>query len=545
MISDSEPVTASPVDREPEQAQSSCSVGAFTTRRRGSVPVEFFKTPNSYYAFDPSRIVFLEVDELAYQLLSNRNFAGKEVSELAPALPGYTEGEIRERLSDIKDIQAQGFLNYNEFTRLNPYTLSDIKKHLDSDLKSIYLNLTSQCNLDCSYCVYGGGYDNFDNLKHVEMSWDTAQKAIDFLLPKTTGEGPLRIDFFGGEPLLAFPLMKRIVAELKKRMKGRDQKLNFYICTNGTVMNDDILDFLLENNVYLQISIDGDRETHDSKRKFKGLNRGSFDKILENLQLLYQRDPDYFSRQVKLKSVITTDSLYSDERDFFQNPLIKRLKDEKKVTMINQSPQFNIEKDGDFFDRMRRLSDVLLKKKGASTMKELTEGLNFHMYGLFYMTFYEFFPIQIHSRLHYNPDDPMPFVKDCLIGIEGCVNVDGSISICYKANSFIIGNVREQAWYYDKIEAYHTQRYRCSDSCKSCFIQRFCNMCYEGISARGKDVEISVKNFCNFNRQYFRLIFETMLQVMENNPKLWDVLQHMAEKEEKHLESKRKKNQES
>jgi uncharacterized protein len=545
---DSRQISTSPRNREPEQTHPTNHPVADSIGQTGTLPVEFFKTPNSFYVFDPGHIVFLEIDELTYNLLSvlqsNRNLEAREVSELSAALPDYSEEEIRESLDDIQDIKSQGFLNYFEFSRHNPYQMSDIKKHLNSALKSIYLNLTSKCNLDCSYCVYGGGYENFDSLKHVEMSWETAQKAIDFLLPKTNEKESLRIDFFGGEPLLAFPLMKRITVDLKERMKGRDQQLKFYTCTNGTVMSDDILDFLLENNVFLQISIDGDRETHDSNRKFKGLNRGSFDKIFENLQIIYDRDPDYFDTNVKLKSVITTDSLNSDERDFLQNPLIKRLHERKQITMINQNPQFSVEKDGDFFDRMRHLAEVLLQKRDISTLDELTEGLNFHMYGLFYMTFYEFFPIQIQPRMYYDREDPMPFTKDCLIGIEGCVNVDGSISVCYQANSFIIGNVHEQTWYYDKIEAFHTQRYSCSESCKHCFIQRFCNMCYEGISARDKGVEESIKNFCNFKRQYFRLIFDTMLQVMENNPNLWNVLQEMLEKEENHFKNKSKSKKE-
>ncbi|MCP4215200.1 MAG: hypothetical protein GY765_11110 [bacterium] len=325
------------------------------------------------------------------------------------------------------------------------------------------------------------------------------------------------------------------MAELKERMKGRDQELGFYICSNGTVMNDDIRDFLLENNFNLQISIDGDQQTHDSKRKFKSTGTGSFGKIVENLQTLYDRDPAYFETQVKMKSVVTTDSLDSDGRNFFKHPLIKILNEKGRITLINQAPQHNVEKDGDFFERMRRLSEILLQKKDMSTLEELTADLNYQAKGLFYSTFYEFFTIQVMPRMYFGPGDPVPFSKDCLIGIEGCVNVDGSMSICYKSNSFIIGNVHEQTWYFDAVEEYHTKRYSRSESCKHCYLQRFCNMCYDGLSAKDGRLEESLNNYCNFKRHYFRVIFETMLQIMENNPNMWDVLEDMADKEDKRL----------
>ncbi|MCP4217777.1 MAG: hypothetical protein GY765_24260, partial [bacterium] len=159
--------------------------------------MEFFTTPGAYYAFDPAHIVFMEIDELAYNLLSNRNLMGKSISQLSAALPQFSQEKIMESLVEIAEIQAQGFLTYREFQRFNPYTIADIKKHLHSELKSLYFNLTSKCNLSCSYCVYGGDYENMSSLDHVEMPRETALKAIDFLLPKTTKKGPLRIDFFG------------------------------------------------------------------------------------------------------------------------------------------------------------------------------------------------------------------------------------------------------------------------------------------------------------------------------------------------------------
>ncbi len=509
-----------------------------STRQWGLLPVEFFKTAESFYVFDPGRSVFLEVDELVFKILSIQKLTKRSFGELVVDLPEHSEDAIREALEGLEEIEAQGFLVPTHFERLNPYTLPEIKGHLNGSLKGLYLNLTSKCNLACSYCVYGGDYENHSHLKQEEMDWETAEKAIEFLLPKTYKDGPLRIDFFGGEPLLALPLMKRIVAELKEKMVSRNQELGFYVCTNGTVMNDKIIDFLLENNFYIQISIDGNRDLHNSKRKFRTGHTGSFEKIMENLQALHDRDPEFFKTHVRLKSVITTDSLDSDGKGFLEIPLVRQLREGKQFTMINQSQQYNLKKDGDFFDRIRNLGETLLQKRDVSTIEELVADFNFRKRGLFYSTFYEFFPIQVHNRLYFDLDEPVPFAKDCLIGIEGCVNVDGSISICYKSNTFIIGNVIEKTWYLDKIEEFHRKRYNRSKSCKNCFVQRFCRLCYEGISNKDNGMEESLTNFCEFNRYYYRLIFGIMLQVMDNNPNLWNEMQRLADEEEERIKRK-------
>jgi sulfatase maturation enzyme AslB (radical SAM superfamily) len=154
------------------------------------------------------------------------------------------------------------------------------------------------------------------------------------------------------------------------------------------------------------------------------------------------------------------------------------------------------------------------------------------------MTFYEFFQIQIVDSLYFDINEPVPFSKDCMIGIEGCVNVDGSISICYKADTFIIGNVVENTWYFDKIDEFHKIRYS-RPGCKYCFVQRFCKLCYEKLSGKQDQLQASIQNYCEFNRYYYRVIFEYMLKITERNPGLWDELQKQAEEEKEYLMKRR------
>jgi sulfatase maturation enzyme AslB (radical SAM superfamily) len=234
--------------------------------------------------------------------------------------------------------------------------------------------------------------------------------------------------------------------------------------------------------------------------------------------------------------VLSTESLDTDGTDFFNIPLIKTICDLKRFSVLNQSPHYNLKKDQDFFTRMNKLGELLLLKKDVSNREELLEGLSYKQKLLFYLTFVEFFQIQITNSLCFDIDQPIPFMKDCLIGFEGCVNVDGSISICYKADTFIIGSVIKNTWYLDKIDEFHKKRYKLPE-CKYCYVQRFCKFCYDKINGKEDQFKNSIKNYCEFTRYYYRVIFEYMLKIMENNPNLWDELQKDAENE--YLERKR------
>jgi uncharacterized protein len=506
------------------------------------LPVELFEIPDSYYVFDANHVIFLEINDVVFKIISTLSHETKNFNELVEDLPEHSSQEIRKALDEIEGIQKnQGFLKMHDFKRDKPYTISDIKKNLTSNLNGLYLNITSKCNLSCFYCIFGGDYTDQYALQQKEMTWDTAQKAIEFFFSRARKEGRLRVDFFGGEPLLSFPLMERIVKSIKERIFHRNQELIISVSSNGTVMNDKILDFLIKHDVLFQVSIDGEKEIQDAKRKFKRNNIGSFDTILQNLQLIFDRNPDYYYNRVSLKAVLTTESLEAGDKGFLKIPLIATLNNKKRFSMLNQRPHFDLKKDTDFFSRIHKLAEILLKKQGSHSIEELIDGLDYKKKYLFYHTFYEFFQVQVVNSLYFDIEQPVPFSKDCMIGIEGCVNVDGSISICYKSSNFIIGNVVENTWYFDRIEEFNNKRYSLTE-CKSCFIKRFCKLCYEKLDGEKGQFSSSLQKFCDYNRHYYRVIFEYMLKILEKNPDLWGEMQKIAEKNKEYLEKKRSGN---
>ncbi len=497
------------------------------------LPAAFFKANETFYIFDINHVNFLEVTKIIFDVASFIQQSPKDCHQLAAALPEYSVEDIRDALCEIEEIQRQSFLKPMSFQRNNRYSLDEIKKNLTTNLEGLYLNITSKCNLSCSYCIFGGKYENQPSLDQQEMSWDVAQKAIDFFFSNARQEGRLRVDFFGGEPLMAFPLMKRITESLEEKTAQRKQELLISISSNGTLLNDQIIDFLIKHNVLYQISIDGDKEIHDLNRKFKTSDIGTFDTILKNLQRIFDKNEEYFKKMVRLKAVITTESLDIGGISFFEIPLIKILKERRSCSILNKSPQYDLEKDQDFFLRIDKLAQSLLQKKDTSTVEELLEGLNYKKKNLFYLTLYNFFQVQV-VNASFGLDQTIPFLKDCLIGIQGCVNIDGGISICYNSKTFIIGDVLKNTWYFDKIEEFHKKRYGIPD-CKNCFIQRFCYLCYEKLNGNNDQFDASVKKYCEFNRHYYRTIFDYMLKIVGNNPNLWNEIQIIIETEQKLL----------
>lgn len=492
------------------------------------LPVELFQVDDEYYVFDLNKVIFLQVDNVSVDVLSLLKKNIYNINDIVQLLPGHSARDIKDALSDIKAFQGEGYFKPMDFQRQNRFTQAEIKDKLNSKLNGMFLNITSKCNLSCSYCILSGKYAHHTGLNQQDMTWDIARKAIDFFLSRASREGCFRIDFFGGEPLLAFPMIKRIVRDLKDKFLQRNQELMITITSNGTIMNEEIVDFLCENNVLLQFSIDGSKKLHDSNRKFRGSDVGSFDTILKNLQLIADRSSEYFFNKLRVKAVITTESIEISDEEFFNIPLISSLIEKKRFTMINKIPHYDLKKDQDYFLRIHKIAEILLQKKDASNMKELLDGLTYKSKNLYYATLNNFFDIQVLNYLHYDLDQPIPFSKNCLIGIEGAVKTDGSISICNNADTFIIGNVIEDTWYFDKIFEYDKMRYSLTN-CKHCFVQRFCDFCYEKINVRETNIDSQIQHFCQFTRYYFRTIFNYMLKIMKRNPKLWNETQKMAE----------------
>jgi uncharacterized protein len=493
------------------------------------LPVELFDLGDSYYAFDARNVCFVELNKTAFDMLTVLRERTANVNELVDLLPGHSKRDIRDAHEQIVAEQADGLLAPYHFRRLKRHEDDQYEHVLSQRMGGFTIFVTTRCNLGCSYCIYGGQYEQHEELTQQPMPWETLKATMDFLAAHSKASESIRLDFFGGEPLMAFPMIQRGVNYLKSILPADGPRVIVTITSNGTILTDAILDFLLEHDVYIQFSIDGGQGSHDLHRPFKHSKRGSFQNILRNLQRIHDRDPEYFRRNMRLKGVIVGDTLDVDDTEFFNHPLIRTVVDGGHFILLDLEPHYDLSKDGAYFERLDSLGRTLLQMRGLETEADLLSRLNVKQRSFYHDTFGRFFEAQAVNRVYFGDADTTPFTKGCLTGYqEGAVSANGDISICLKSAkgaNFVIGNVLEGRWYYEKMQRLNTVFHEDWTGCSSCFVQKICDLCYEKLNGEAGQWVAGRSNFCEFNRERHRVIFRLMLRVMRNNPKLWNWLE--------------------
>lgn len=227
------------------------------------------------------------------------------------------EGRIPAGKKCLSKYIEEGLLQRRKAIEIKHPWSDDVEYCAMNKVRELILQVTQQCNLRCSYCSYSGNYYNREHSDR-RMPFDMAKKAIDFYFDHTGDTDELSIAFYGGEPLLEFPLIQKCVAYSEERVK--DKNLKFYITTNGTLLTDKEISFFVEHNFVLTISLDGKKEEHDINRKFRN-GKGSFDLIIQNLQRMKSYNESYFST-VMYNTVINPKADLKSVLDYFSKSQI-------------------------------------------------------------------------------------------------------------------------------------------------------------------------------------------------------------------------------
>ena len=155
----------------------------------------------------------------------------------------------------------------------------DAFKNRQTVVKALCLHIAHDCNLKCQYCFAGEGEYHG---RRALMSFEVGKKALDFLVANSGNRVNLEVDFFGGEPLMNWQVVKDLVAYGRSLEKTHNKKFRFTLTTNGVLLNDEILEFVNREMANLVLSIDGRKEVHDRMRPMAG-GQGSYDLILPKL----------------------------------------------------------------------------------------------------------------------------------------------------------------------------------------------------------------------------------------------------------------------
>ena len=190
----------------------------------------------------------------------------------------------------LKRFREKGFCQESELCEIEHPATPTLQAALQTQLRQIVLQVTQNCNLRCSYCAYSGSYFNRTHTNK-RMRVETALRAVDFFLERSSGVEEVTIGFYGGEPVLEFDLIKQVIDHVEKHYPSRKVRYNF--TTNLTLFTDEVIDYVLEKNIQIMISIDGPQPVQDKYRTFVN-GKGSFATVTANARRIRERDPDYY-----------------------------------------------------------------------------------------------------------------------------------------------------------------------------------------------------------------------------------------------------------
>ena len=235
------------------------------------------------------------VDEVAYDMIGlYGTCTGDEI--VAAMLKKYgdredvTEADLRECLEDIEALKDAGKLfSEDEYAGM----AFDLKKR-SNEVKALCLHVAHTCNLNCSYCFASQGKYHGERAL---MSFEVGKRALDFLVENSGRRTNLEVDFFGGEPLMNWQVVKNLVAYARSVEASAHKKFRFTLTTNGVLVDDEVIDFANREMNNVVMSIDGRPEVHDRFRVDLA-GRGSYEKIVPKfLDFAKKRgERDYYVR---------------------------------------------------------------------------------------------------------------------------------------------------------------------------------------------------------------------------------------------------------
>lgn len=296
------------------------------------------------------------LDDCAYDMLDHISVPENgEMSEEMPAdlpekLSVYSPENVRETYSELYSLYKDGAL----------FASDDYEKYSDtmvkSPVKSMCLNVSHDCNLRCEYCFAQTG--DFGGERCV-MSPEIGRKAIDFLIEKSANRENIELDFFGGEPLMAWDTVVETVNYARSIEKQHGKNFRFTITTNGVLLDDEKIDYINREMSNVVLSLDGRREVTDRIRKTLN-GKSVYDVIVPKFQRLVEQrgDKDYYVRATftKYNLDFTEDVLHMRDLGFEQLSAEPVVTDEKEPYALTEADLPRI------FEEYDRLCEVMANR---------------------------------------------------------------------------------------------------------------------------------------------------------------------------------------
>ena len=408
----------------------------------------------------------------------------------------YAPTEVRSGLAELQDVQAIG--DVDAFTPPVPLELPP----RDFPLSTMVLNVTSKCNLACTYC-YEYGEDRIPDAissKPRFMDEETARRSVDFMFQESGGHDVVHLTFFGGETLLNFKVLKKTLEYAKERGVVEGKEVDFSLTTNGTLLKPDVIEWLADNRVGVTVSIDGPKEMQDEYRVFKN-GMGSYDHVMPKVRELLKR---HRSRPIGARVTLTRKNL--DVKRIFQH-----LTEEVGFWEVGFAPVTT-----------SSTRDYAIADNGFDQMLAQFEDLA-----------YEFLEHTVQNRHHgfSNVKDTLQEIHKGVskaypcgagLGLMG-VATDGDVALCHRfagSDDHKIGSVFDgvdRDRQFDFLEKHHIAN---KTDCHTCWARPLCSGgCYHEANTRYGTTEQPNLHYCDWIRSWTNTCLKVYGELAERNPR--------------------------
>ena len=358
----------------------------------------------------------------------------------------YSEEVLQEAYQELKEL-ADAEL----FESSDSYKEKVVNKEKSGELKAMCFNIAHDCNIRCGYCFAStGDYHGGRKL----MSLETAKAGLDFLLEKSGKRKRLEVDFFGGEPLLNFEVIKETVKYGREKEKSLGKRIGFTMTTNGVLLNDEVIDFLNENMDNVVISLDGRPEVNDKMRKFVG-GKGTTEDLLPLIKKFVEKrgEKSYYIRgtYTAYNLDFSKDVLFMADQGYKEISVEPVVSEPEKPYAITEKhlPQIYAEYD-------KLTEDYLQYKKDGKPFR-----------------FYHFMMDMDGGPCVYKR------VSSCGAGVEYfALTPDGELYPCHQfvgREEFLVGNIKDGILRTDLVEKFSENTVYHKEKCKDCWAKFHCS----------------------------------------------------------------------
>ena len=462
--------------------------------------------------YDTTTNALLRVSPAAYRILDD--YLRYDPESLEKAYHGrMSSRDFSSAVSFLSRAKRQGGL-------LQPYFQKDFAALLDrkaledllsAGLVELTLGVTEQCNQRCTYCTRSGDYEGERQHNNAFMTWDIARKSIDYFLERMDPNETKAIGFYGGEPLLNWPLVERCIRYIQKKQPA-GQGLSLHLVSNMTSGNDRIIDFLIDHDVSLQVSLDGPPSIHDSARVFRN-GRGTHNKVLATLLQIWAKNADYFRKKILINCTFNLNNNILDIVEYFNDDLFRDL-----MVMVNgiktrDNPSYKIGMKAAESHQARL--DFLVHMY----LQALQNGEKFP-YRLFHFIFKNIFSCIGPRKIGPASAQTHPNAT-CVPGKRRLfVSAEGLFYPCEKfcppgcdIGYYETGIDREKVR-----NLLHTYILFCDEMCQNCWAYRLCRLCF--IHTLGKGRMSKIRKMENCEREKVRIArdLERFIYIWEREP---------------------------